>query len=117
MTNTNFNELPKEVQEEVKAWLKVYDWTHVTFENGQYKVSSSVSLLAKYPENFRVIGEYKASEVFTEEERMINYMVSFHDYPHNYKGKRDYRAKKAYEEAKGIEEWNVTLEDGNFVFA
>ena len=117
MANILFNELPKEVQEEVKDWLKVYNETHVTFENGHYKVSSSISLLAKYPEDFKVIGDYKANEVFTAEERMVNYIVSFHDYPIEYKGTRDYLAKKEYEKSHKGMDWNVRLENGNFVFA
>ena len=117
MTNINFNTLPDDVQSEIKEWLKVYDETHVTFENGKYKVSSSVSIRSHYPDDFKVIGSYKADEIFTKEERMINYMVSFHDYPIEYKGKRDYLAKKEYEKNHIGIEWTVKLENGNFVFS
>lgn len=64
----DLNTLPKEVQHEVKSILK-----------------------ASYAEDHEFIGTYKAKEVYTEPERTINYVESFHDYPIWYKGKRDYK--------------------------
>lgn len=90
MKNELFNTLPTEVQEKAKNILKAYDEVHITFENGNYNVGAGISLRNEYPNDFRVIGDYKANEIFTEEERIINYVESFHDYPRNYKGKRDY---------------------------
>lgn len=91
MTNTNFNTLPQEVQEQAKSVLRAFPRVHITFEYGKYHVSSGIALLASYPEDFKVIGDYTDKEIFTEDERTLNYINSFHDYPIWYKGKRDYR--------------------------
>ena len=87
---TNLNTLPIEIQEKVKRILKAYDEVHVIFEYGEYHVSPSISLKATYSEDHKFIGTYKANEIFTPEERIINYVEAFHDYPIQYKGKRDY---------------------------
>ena len=87
----DLNTLPVEVQNEVKDILKAYNEVNVTFEYGEYHVSPCISLKATYGEDHEFIGTYKAKEVYTEKERTINYVESFHDYPIWYKGKRDYR--------------------------
>lgn len=87
----DLNTLPKEVQHEVKSILKAYDEVNVIFEYGEYHVSPGITLKARYAEDHEFIGTYKAKEVYTEPERTINYVESFHDYPIWYKGKRDYK--------------------------
>ena len=87
----NLNTLPNEVQHEVKSILKAYDEVNVIFEYGEYNVSPGITLKASYAEDREFIGTYKAKEVYTEQERTINYVESFHDYPIWYKGKRDYK--------------------------
>ena len=83
-----FNELPKEVQEEVKSILRAYSEETVYFENGKYTFGAT--LKAKYAPDYEYIGTYYAKDVFTEEERIVNYCNAFHDYPIEYKGTRDY---------------------------
>lgn len=85
------NTLPKEVQDKVKNTLKAYDEAHVTYENGDYKVSVGVALTATYAPDFKVIGTITAKEVYTDDERIENYINVFQDYPIEYKGKRDYK--------------------------
>ena len=91
MNMANFNTLPIEVQADIKKALRAYDRAFVVFEYGEYHVSVGISLKAQYAPDHKFIGEYKATEIFTEDERAINYIESFHEYPHSYKGKRDYR--------------------------
>jgi hypothetical protein len=88
---TRFNELPANVREEIKNTLKAYDEVFVVYEYGKYHVGVGVSLKAKYAPDHKVIGTFYADDIFTKDERAINYIESFHEYPHNYKGKRDYR--------------------------
>ena len=45
---------------------------------------------AQYAGDHEFIGNYKAEDIFTEDERMLNYMESFHEYPIQYRGRRDY---------------------------
>lgn len=85
-----FEELPKEVQEKVKEILKAYNTVSVTFENGKYHYGG-YCLKNSYASDYEFIGDYKADEIFTKEERIINYVESFHTYPIDYRGKRDYR--------------------------
>jgi len=87
----NFNELPQEVQEKAKNTLKAYDEVNVIYEYGEYHVSVGVALKAQYAPDHEVIGRYRAEDIFTDNERIINYVESFHDYPIQYKGKRNYR--------------------------
>jgi len=111
----SFNELPMDIQNEVKNDLKVYAKTNVTFENGAYHVDPGVALKAVYAPDHEFIGTYKAKDVFTEKERMLNYMESFHDYPIEYKGERDYKMLKEIER-----NWNARFMfdgEGNIVLA
>ena len=91
MTNTNLNTLPTEIIEKVKNTLKIYPRAYVVYEDGRYNVSAGIALKAIYSEDHKFIGEYLEKEVFNENERIINYVENFHEYPINYKGKRDYK--------------------------
>ena len=84
-----FEQLPEEVQEQVKEILKAYNSTSVTFENGKYHFGG-YCIKNTYASDYEFVGDYKAYDIFTKEERIINYVESFHSYPIDYKGKRDY---------------------------
>lgn len=85
------NTLPSEVIEKVKSILRAYDEVNVIFEYGEYHVSAGLCIKATYGADHEFIGTYKAKEVYTEEERILNYINSFQDYPIEYKGKRNYK--------------------------
>lgn len=105
------NTLPSEVIEKVKNVLRAYDEVHVIFEYGEYHVSAGLCIKAIYGADHEFIGTYKANEVFTPEERMLNYINSFQDYPIEYKGKRNY---KDFQTGKReVFKW----ENGNLVIA
>lgn len=86
-----FNELPQEVQEQAKTRLRCYNRVFITYEYGRYCVSTGIGVYKSYAPDHKSIGTYTADEVFTPEERIINYVENFRDYPSQYKGKRDYR--------------------------
>lgn len=88
---TNLNTLPIAIQNEVKEVLKAYDETHVIYEYGEYHVDTGLALKTAYGSDHKFIGTFKANEVFSESERIINYVESFHDYPPQYEGNRDYK--------------------------
>ena len=118
MMNRNFNELPQEVQEEVKSWLRVYDKTYVEYEYGKYKVSSGICLSDTYAPDHEMIGQYTAKEIFTEDERTLNYILTFYDYPIWYTGKRDYKLMKMLQTREWVDEektayrtWTGELDD------
>lgn len=85
------NTLPIEVQEKIKNTLKAYDEVHVIYEYGEYHVSVGIALKAHYAPDHKVIGTFKANEIFTQDERIENYINEFQAYPITYKGKRDYK--------------------------
>ena len=87
----NINELPINVQDEIKNTLKAFTKAHCWFANGEYHVSAGIAIKAQYAPDDRYIGTWTPADVFTDEERIINYIESFHDYPIEYKGKRDYK--------------------------
>lgn len=85
-----FEDLPKDVQAEAKDTLECYDEVNVIYENGAFHVETCTCISASYAHDFIFLGVYKAVDVFTEEERILNYVNNFHDYPIQYKGYRDY---------------------------
>lgn len=105
-----FNELSKEVQNEVKEVLKAYDKCSVVFEYGKYKIGCGTCIKSEYGKDHRVIGSYYSDEVFTENERIVNYVENFHSYPINYKGEKDYPMLKTM-----TWETKVALKNGNIV--
>lgn len=90
MNNEQFEMLPEDVQIDVKDILRVYDKAYVDFYNGDYHASACFGIYASYPKDHRTVGVYTAKEIFTEDERTVNYVNSFRAYPIWYKGKRDY---------------------------
>jgi hypothetical protein len=86
----NLNNLPNEVIAKVKNVLKVYSEVNVVFENGEYHVSTGLCLKAHYAADHKFIGTFYAKDVFTEAEKIENYINEFNSYPCNYKGNRDY---------------------------
>lgn len=105
-----FTELPEATQNECKTILECYNEVHVIYEYGKYKVSVGIAITKTYAPDHEYIGKYTSKEVYTDEERMINYLKSFRSYPIEYKGKRDYQAIKNVNNASTIE-----LIDGNFI--
>ena len=108
---TKFNSLPQEVQEEIKNRLKAYDDVDVWFEYGRYTFGTS--LTKTYAPDHRFVGTYRATDVYTEEERIVNYVNEFHDYPITYKGKRDYAMLKDYNATFKMVDGNIVKEDKN----
>lgn len=102
---TNFNELPQEIQDQVKLTLRAYDEETVWFENGRY--TYGVCIKSKYAADHKYIGTYYAKDIYTEEERILNYCEEFHSYPINYKGNRDYSIIKDYKAKYKMVDGNV----------
>lgn len=84
----NFNELPETIQSEIKETLKAYDKVDVYFENGEYHFGLVIK--NHYATDHKVIGTYYAKDIYTEEERIVNYANEFQSYPNTYKGERNY---------------------------
>ena len=86
--------LPLNVQNEIKQTLSAFDKCSVTLtKDNQYKVNTFSSIHTGDYDQF--IGEYTANEVFSIEERIINYVKSFRDFPYKvdgvtYQGKKDW---------------------------
>jgi hypothetical protein len=90
MNRTAIEQFPAEVQEQILGTLRAFDEVSITFYGGRYWVVSGHCLMGKYPADYKAYGVYYAKDIYTEDERIQNYIEGFHDYPHNYKGKRDY---------------------------
>lgn len=110
-----FSALPLKAQEEVKDVLSAYNTCHVHFDT----VTSSVYVCAhtsiSSSDQGRIyLGELTSKDLFTLEERMLNYVRSFRDFPvccdYAYKGKKDWQALKS--------DWTkVELVNGDLVFS
>ena len=113
------NTLPIEEQAKIKGQLKAYDEVVVFFENGKY--TYGVCLKSHYAPDHEYIGTYRAEDVYTEDERIENYINEFCSYPPSYKGKRDYalvhkmESERVYDrEADTVTHWIGKLINGDF---
>nr|DAH50789.1 MAG TPA: hypothetical protein [Caudoviricetes sp.] len=88
MNTESIKQFPVKVQEEILGTLKAYNKVNVCFMCGQWHVSTCCFLLKEYPADFKAFGEISAKDVYSEKERVLNYVESFHSYPREYKGKR-----------------------------
>lgn len=95
-----FSELPERVQGQCREMLKAYDSVNVSFENGSIQASTGTCIRSKYPADREVWGRYRAKDVFTESEQIINYVECFHSYPLKYKGRKDWGLIAALKEAR-----------------
>ena len=84
----NLGELPENLQNEIKDYLKIYNKVTVWYENGRYLFD--ICIKKTYAADHEFIGEYYADEIYTDEEKILNYVNEFYCYPKQYKGKRDY---------------------------
>lgn len=84
-----------EIQKKILDVLKAYDKVTVSYEYGEYQVSTGACVKARYGEDHEVFGTWYAEDVYTLEERTENYIEMFQDYPIWYKGVRDYAALRA----------------------
>jgi hypothetical protein len=62
-------DLPADIQKEVRNTLTVFNQANVVFEYGKYHVSAHTCIKAHYNYDHFVCGTYKADEVYTKEER------------------------------------------------
>lgn len=113
----SFNELPMEVKEQIRETLKAYNEVNVWFEYGEYHVMPGACLKASYGADHKVIGTYKAKEVFTEAQRIENYINEFNSYPMQYKGKRDYGIMQKMQKDRQIVDlpngkWGIAIWQG-----
>lgn len=99
--------LPNAVQAHIISTLKAYDEIFVTYENGEYHYG--LCLKSSYAPDHKVIGRFKAEDIYTEEERIENYINEFKSYPANYKGKRDYTIIKKMENERTFNKNDSTL--------
>lgn len=110
--------LPLEIQEQVKDTLGAYNEVHVIFSDGEYHASTGIMLLGHYPSDHRFVGSYKVDDVFNEDEKILNYVRNFRDYPIKYKGERDYNLLREMRDGGWDEnEVKIKLVDGNIVKA
>ena len=77
MTKKQFNELPNEVQKEVKQVLGMYDEVNVIYSDKTYKVSPHLVITNRYVEDYQFLGTYKATEVLTREEHIKLQILTF----------------------------------------
>ena len=109
---TRFEELPMDIQLEIRDTLKAFDTCHVTFSNGCYHVGCGVCLMREYPKDFRVVGDYNADEIYTVDERIENYVNEFHSFPPQYKGMMNWKLMREMDEDRSIK---VAMVCGNIV--
>ena len=72
-----FNELPQEVQNQVLQILKAYDGVEVTFKDSNYHLMVASVLKKYYGPDFQFVGLYYAADLYTPEQRDLNYIETF----------------------------------------
>lgn len=99
----------QEAMQEVKETLKCYKECYLMLnEDNSYSVKVSITLGLN---NEQLIGIFKAKDVFTPDELVINYVKEFRSYPISYNGIKDYQQVK-----KVNDNTVIRMVDGNIVF-
>lgn len=57
--------------------LSCYDETHISYEYGEFRVSPSIAITARYAEDHTVIGTVKQEEWFTKEQIKALHELAF----------------------------------------
>jgi hypothetical protein len=116
MNRATIEQFPAEVQEDILDTLRAYNEVSVTFHDGRYWVISGHCLLGQYPADYKAYGDFYAKDIYTEDERIVNYIEGFHDFPREYKGARDYSMLRRMHDmrSKG-EEARIRLDNGTAV--
>lgn len=73
----SLEELPEQVQAQVKSVLRAYPRCTVTYEYGKFSVGAGYCIKSNYNFDHYVAGTYLDSDVYTEEERRQNYFEEF----------------------------------------
>ena len=85
MTNKElFNQLSKKSQLDLVKALACYDEAHVEYYNGDYHIEINWSLLAQYPEDFKVLNTFKSEEFYP---KGSNYFKDWYDFVDEKKSK------------------------------
>lgn len=100
--------LPIQVQENIKSTL--YAYSECTLElnkQGEYKVLTCVVL--HNGEYNQIVGKFTGDGIFSQDEKIINYVTTFRDYPTYYKGKRNYKELNKNWSMVRLEKDNIIL--------
>ena len=89
-----FENLPVDVQETIKGYLKAFNKVDVYYENGEYHFGLVIK--NQYAPDHQFIGEYFAEDIYSSEERILNFVNEYRSYPIEYKGVKDYSIFKDY---------------------
>jgi len=73
ISKIELEKLPKNIVEEVKSTLKVYDRCFVFYQNGKFETSAVIGLYSTYPEDYKFIGIAYMEDIYTKEEQFENY--------------------------------------------
>jgi hypothetical protein len=112
---TNFNQLPEDVQFDVQDELECYSKCFVFKKaDGSYQVTPSVCLHNGAYDEY--IGEYFAADVFSDEQKIINYVKNFRSFPWNCSDGTHYEGKKDWA-ALGSDWTNLEMVNGDLVFS
>ena len=85
MTNKElFNQLSTDLQLELAHLLACYDEAHVEYYNGDYHIEVNWSLLAQYPEDFKVLNTFNSNEFYPN---VSTYLTDWIDFVDNKKSK------------------------------
>ena len=87
-----YDDLPQEAKDELRKALVAFPDASLWKQGDKYFTTEGVSIVKKYDDEYGLehIGKYHDYEVFSDKERIENYINTFRDYPSEYKGLRNY---------------------------
>lgn len=87
-----YKDLPQEAKDELRKALVAFPDASLWRQGDKYFTTEGVSIVKKYDDDYgwEHIGKYHDYEVFSDKERVENYINTFRDYPPEYKGLRNY---------------------------
>lgn len=85
-----YRTVPANVAMEAMETLEAYNTVYITREYGKYRVTAGLVIKSTYAPDSKVY-VVNASDVYTDKERNLNYMNTFHEFPHGFRGNNDDR--------------------------
>lgn len=85
-----FTKAPREVQERILEALKQVRYVYVVRNGDRYSVTTHLTTQRSERGEWEYLGKFTMEEIYSPDERILNFVEVMHDYPPEYRGKRDY---------------------------
>lgn len=75
--NKILEKYPVSIQQDIKDTLTAYSKVSITFYNGKFHIETGCMLLGEYPDDYQCYPDILATDIYTDDERVENYINNF----------------------------------------